>query len=112
MQRGSLWWANFPEPIGLMPGYRRPVVIIQADEFNDSGIHTVIVVAITSNLRLAGAPGNLFLPAKVSGLVKDSVVNVSQVYTLDKNALTEKTGVLALKVMRQIDEGLRLAMAL
>jgi len=79
MYRGEIWWANLSEPVGSEPGYRRPVLIIQDDTFNQSRINTVIVAVITSNVQLAEAPGNVSLPSQASGLPKDSVVNVSQI---------------------------------
>jgi len=79
IQRGEIWWADLPEPRRSERGYQRPVLVIQADSFNRSRIQTVIVAAITSNLDLADAPGNVMLPARSSGLPRDSVVNVSQV---------------------------------
>ena len=112
MQRGDVWWASLPEPFGSMPGYRRPVVIVQADSFNRSRIHTVIAVVLTSNLKLAAAPGNVLLPASSTGLPKDSVANVSQVVTVDKSLLTEYVGHLTVKTMQQIEEGLRLVLSL
>ncbi len=74
MQRGEIWWANLPDPIGSGPGYRRPVLIVQADSFNRSRIKTVIVAVITKNTALAAAPGNVLLPAAASGLPLDSVL--------------------------------------
>lgn len=112
VHRGEIWWADLPEPTGSEPGYRRPVLIVQSDEFNASRIATVIAVVITSNLRLAQAPGNIFLPQPTSGLPKDSVVNVSQVITLDKNLLTEQVGTLNVTLLEQVEDGLRLAMSL
>lgn len=88
IQRGELWWGSLPDPSGSEPGYRRPVLVISADPFNRSGILTVIVLSITSNVRLANAPGNVMLSAKRSGLPRDSVANVSQLATLDKSLLT------------------------
>ncbi len=76
MKRGEVWWADLPAPSGSGPGFRRPVVIVQADEFNRSRIQTVIAVILASNLRLAEAPGNVRLRAKATGLPKDSVANV------------------------------------
>ena len=90
MVRGSIWWAELPEPGRSEPGFRRPVAIVQSDRFIHSRIKTVTVVLITSNLRLADAPGNVRLPATVAGLAKDSVINVSQLYTIDQSYLTEK----------------------
>ncbi|MCB8945980.1 MAG: type II toxin-antitoxin system PemK/MazF family toxin [Ardenticatenaceae bacterium] len=112
MQRGAIWWASLPVPVGSSPGYSRPVVIIQADSFNRSQINTIIVAVITSNMRLATAPGNVPLAARVSGLPKESVVNVSQLLTIDKSLLTEKVGQLSVTKMQQIDRGLRLALSL
>jgi mRNA interferase MazF len=112
VKRGQVWWAELPEPAASEPGYKRPVVIIQADEFNISVIKTVIVLAITSNIKLADAPGNVYLAKAKSGLLKDSVANVSQVLTLDKSFLTEQIGLLDLAIIRQIDEGLQLVLSL
>ena len=84
IQRGEIWWASLPEPRGSEPGYSRPVLVVQADDFNRSRINTVIAVVITSNIRLAEAPGNVLLSRKATGLPKQSVANVSQLITLDK----------------------------
>ena len=84
-----------PESSGSEPGFRRPVVVVQGDPFNRSRIATVVCVPLTSNLRWADAPGNVLLTAKATGLPKDSVANVSQLVTLDKASLTERTGKLA-----------------
>lgn len=112
IQRGEIWWATLPEPVGSEPGFRRPVLIVQSNDFNRSRINTVIAVVITSNTRLAEAPGNVFLPRHVTGLPKDSVANVSQVITVDKSFLTEQVGSLPSSVLQQIETGLRLVMAL
>ncbi len=112
IKRGEIWWAELPDPIGSEPGYRRALVIIQSNEFNNSNIGTVIAAVITSNIFLAQAPGNVILPAKSSKLSKKSVVNVSQIITVDKSFLTEKAHTLASKFMEQIDDGLRLILKL
>lgn len=112
MKRGEVWWATLPPPAGSGPGFRRPVLIIQSDPFNDSRISTAIVAVITSNLALAEAPGNVRTGRTDSGLAKPSVVNVSQVLTLDKSLLTERVRALPGAVMTRVDHGLRLAMAL
>lgn len=112
IQRGQIWWASLPEPEGSMPGYRRPVLVIQANEFNQSRIQTVIAAILTSNLALSSAPGNLMVKSKASGLARDSVVNVSQLITVDKRFLTEKVKSLDRRLMEQVDEGLRLVLAL
>ena len=95
------------EPRGSEPGYRRPVLVVQADVFNLSRIRTAIVAAITSNVDLAEAPGNVFLPANSAGLPRESVVNVSQLLTVDRNFLTEHSGTLSPRLQRLVDEGLR-----
>ncbi|MYE53942.1 MAG: type II toxin-antitoxin system PemK/MazF family toxin [Chloroflexi bacterium] len=110
MWRGEIWWASLPDPLGSGPGYRRPVVVIQSDPFNESRINTVIVAVITSNLSLAAAPGNILLERNISRLSSDSVVNVSQVLTVDKTLLTELIGNLPDGIMSAIDDGLRLVM--
>jgi len=107
MYRGEIWWANLPEPVGSEPGYRRPVLVIQDDIFTQSRINTVIVVIITSNIQLAEAPGNVLLPCDVSGLSRDSVANVSQIFTVDKTFLVERIGSLTDYLQEEVDEGLR-----
>jgi len=92
--QGEVWWADLQDPAGSEPGLRRPVVIVQGDSFNRSRLATVVCVALTSNLRWVDAPGNVRLPAKVTGLPKDSIANVSQIITLDRASLTERIGVL------------------
>jgi mRNA interferase MazF len=112
IQRGEIWWATLPEPIGSEPGYRRPVLIVQSNDFNRSRIATVIAVVITSNTRLAQAPGNVFLPKKITGLYRDSVANISQVVTIDKNFLTERVSTLPSNIFEQVEDGLRLVLKL
>jgi mRNA interferase MazF len=112
VERGSVWWASLPEPLGSSPGYRRPVIVIQADDFTQSRLRTVIVIMVSTNLRLANAPGNVFLAAKLTGLPRDSVANVTQLYTVDKSLLTEEIATLPPGIMQRIDNGLRLSMAL
>lgn len=107
MVRGQIWWATLPEPVGAMPGHRRPVLIIQADSFNRSRIQTVIVVILTSNLRLAAAPGNVLLKSKTTGLDRDSVVNISQMLTVDRTMLTEMITQLRGDQMEAVERGLR-----
>jgi len=112
MERGEVWWAQLTGPSASEPGFSRPVVIIQSDSFNRSRIRTIVAVVLTSNLRLAEAPGNLLIPASASGLPRDSVANVSQVITVDRGLLTEKVGRLQSKALRSIEEGLRLVLDL
>lgn len=112
MLRGEIWWASLPAPTGSEPGYRRPILIVQSDDFNASRISTVIAVILTSNSKLASAPGNVFLARKVTGLPKDSVANISQVVTVDKHFLTEFIGSLPSEYLEKIEDGLRLVMDL
>lgn len=112
MKRGEIWWASLPAPTGSGPGFRRPVVIVQSNPFNQSRIATVIVAIITSNLALEGAPGNVRIGKVESGLAKPSVVNISQLYTLDRGLLTQRVRSLPAEVMHAIDEGLRLVLGL
>lgn len=112
MRRGEIWWASLPEPSGSGPGFRRPLLIVSANSFNESRIGTVIAVVVTSNLRLADAPGNVRLPSRGTGLAKPSVANVSQVITVDKSFLTERLGRLSARLLTDVDEGLRLALSL
>jgi len=112
MKRGEIWWASLPAPTGSGPGFRRPVVVVQSNPFNQSRIATVIVAIVTSNLVLADAPGNVRVGKSESGLAKPSVVNVSQLVTLDRELLTQRIRGLPGDTMRQIDEGLGLALGL
>jgi mRNA interferase MazF len=110
--RGDVWSADLDDPRGSAPGFRRPVVIVQADAFNASRIQTVVVVDVTSNLRLIDAPGNVLLKARQTGLSKDSVANVSQVVTLDRNMLAERVGTLDRPTLNAIGQGIRLVLDL
>ncbi len=112
INRGEIWWAELPEPLGSEPGYKRPLLILQANEFNKSKINTVIVVAITSNIYLSGAPGNVLLSGKQSRLPRDSVINVSQIITIDKSFLVEKVHRLSSKIMATVEDGVRLVLKL
>jgi mRNA interferase MazF len=112
MQRGEIWWADLPESRRSEPGYRRPVLVVQANSFNRSRIQTAIVAVVTGNLALADLPGNVLLPARASGLPRDSVVNVSQLLTLDRTFLTEHAGTLPPRLQRSVDEGMRLVLQL
>ena len=112
MQRGDIWWASLPEPEGSGPGYRRPVLIVQSNEFNRSRINTLIVAVITSNMALASAPGNVHLEPRSSGLPKESVVNISQLITVDRRFLTEKIKSIDPQKMKEVEDGLRLILAI
>lgn len=111
-RRGEIWWASLPKPTGSGPGYRRPVLVVQADDFNASRIQTVVVAIITSNVALAAAPGNVLCSRKETRLARDSVINVSQIVTLDKNLLTDRVSTLLPRRLRQVEAGLRLVLAL
>jgi mRNA interferase MazF len=112
VERGQVWWADLDEPRGSEPGFRRPLLIIQDDAFNRSRLRTVIAVVLTSNLRLVDAPGNVLIPARAAGLPKDSVANVSQVVTLDRDFLTQPAGRLRGQLLRNVENGLRLVLGL
>jgi len=112
MRRGELWWASLPDPRGSEPGYRRPVLVVQSDDFNRSSLQTVLAVAVTSNVSLAEAPGNVLLSRKVSGLPRPSVANVSRLVTLDKSFLHERVRRVGPAVMSEVERGLRLILAL
>lgn len=104
--QGDVWWADLPEASGSRPRFRRPVVVVQGDALNRSRIATVVCVALTSNLKWATAPGNVLLQASVTGLSKESVANVSQVVTLDKADLTERTGKLSRSKLEVVLSGI------
>ena len=110
--RGEIWWAALPEPVGSEPGYRRPVLIIQINRFNRSRLATVIAVSLTTNLALAELPGNVFVPALETGLDEDSVVNITQVITLDRHFLKSRIGILQEDLLRGVEAGLRLIQGL
>ena len=112
MRRGEVWWASLPPPAGSGPGLRRPVVVVQSNPFNESRIATVIITIITSNLALAEAPGNVRIGKAESGLAKPSVVNVSQVLTIDRSYLTERVRALPAQAMSRVESGLRLVLGL
>jgi mRNA interferase MazF len=112
VERGDIWWADLSEPEGSEPGFRRPILIVQSDAFNRSRLQTVIAVVLTSNLRLVDAPGNVLMSAKATRLPKDSVANVSQVITVDREFLTEKVGRVRGQLLKDLDNGLRLVLAL
>lgn len=112
MKRGEIWLAGLTDPRKSEPGFSRPVLILQSDEFNRSRINTVIAAAITSNTKLAAAPGNVLLSKRSINLGRESVVNVSQIVTLDKSFLSERVGKLQPQKLREVDEGVRLVLAL
>jgi mRNA interferase MazF len=106
ISQGEVWWADLAEPVGSAPGYRRPVVVVQCDAFNQSRIGTVVCVPLTSNLKWAAAPGNLSLSAKATGLPKRSVANVSLVVSIDKAQLTQRAGKLSRRNVEAVLAGI------
>jgi mRNA interferase MazF len=90
ISQGDIWWADLPDPSGSGPGFRRPVLVVQGDPFNRSRLATVVCVPLTSNTKWAEAPGNVMLSARLTGLTKESVANVSQIISLDKTLLTDR----------------------
>jgi mRNA interferase MazF len=108
--QGDVCWASLGDPIGSAPGFRRPVVVVQGDSFNASRIATTVVVPLTSNLRLAAAPGNVVLGAAGTGLPKDSVANVSQIVSVDRAVLTERVGRLSASDLRLVLAGIDLVL--
>jgi len=111
-QRGEIWWADLGEPRGSQPGYRRPVLVVQDNHFNRSHLATVVVLSLTSNLRFQNVPGNLLLSKADSGLGKDSVINITQLTTIDKAWLDEFVTALPRSVMAQVDANLNLVLGL
>lgn len=112
MVRGELWWADLGLPRGSAPALRRPVLIISADQYNRSRLSTATVAVLTRNAHLAALPGNVAVPADVAGLDADSIVNVTQLATIDRGALEERISLLPDWLMAQVDAGLARALAL
>lgn len=113
VSRGDLHWCDLDEPVGSGPAKRRPVLIIQADEYNRSRLATTIVVVLTSNTSLAAMPGNVFLPATSKGLPKDSVANVTALATIDRKTLDPRpVGQVPAHLVSQIEQGVRVVLGL
>lgn len=110
VRQGDIRWVDLGDPLGSEPGYRRPVVVVQGDAFNASSLATVVCVALTTNLKWARAPGNVLLPATITGLPKDSVANVSQIATIDKSLLEDPVSKLKPAEIKAILRGLDLMM--
>ena len=106
ISQADIWQADLAEPLGSAPGYRRPVVVVQGDAFNQSRIGTVVCVPLTSNLKWAQAPGNVLLSKQATGLEKDSVANVSQVVALDKQQLGERVGKISRRQLERVLTGI------
>ncbi len=103
--RGDIWWAALPEPVGSGPGFEHPVVVVQGDPFNRSQIATVVVVPLTSNIRLAAMPGNVML-SPTSGLRKASVANVSQIIAIGRSLLVGQIGQISRLQLELIWQGI------
>ena len=108
INQGDVYWVEVDQPVGSEPGYTHPHVVIQNNLYNQSKIRTVIVCVITSNLKYAGVPGNVLLEKGEADLPKASVVNVSEIFTVDKTQLGEYTGTLSAKRIHQILDGISL----
>lgn len=107
IERGQIWWADLGEPRGSEPGYRHPVLVLQRDDVNRSRINTVLVCLLSTNTILSRAPGNTLLRRRRTGLPRDSVVNASQVATVNESDLEELVGALPRDVMDDVDQGVR-----
>lgn len=112
IKRGDIWWSNLPEPVGSSPSYPRPVLVIQSDRFNASQLNTVVIAVITKSMWLAEADGNVSLTKIQSGLPHSSVVNVSQLFTVDDATLRDYVSTLSEKKMKQVDSGLKKVLGL
>ena len=108
MMRGEIWWAKLPPPRGSEPGKTRPVVIIQADTFNRSAINTIICAVITSNTDLSNAPANILIEKSDSGLEKTSVINFSQIFTIDKSYFTQHVSMLPKPILFQVNRSIKM----
>ena len=111
ISQGDIWWADLPAPTGSGPGFRRPVGVVQGDPMNRSRLATAVCVPLTSNLKWANAPGNVPLSARVTGLPKDSVANVSQLIALDKALLTDRVGKLPHSKLELVFAGIDIVLA-
>ena len=112
IDRGDLWWADLPDPVGSSPGYRRPVVVIQSNYFNHSRLATVMVASCSRNLSLAHLPENFLLNKTQTGLTRDSVVKLTQIMTIDRSQLTNWIGRLPQAIIKRIDERIVFALDL
>ena len=112
MIRGEIWWAEFGVPYGSEVGYNRPVLIVQDDSFNESRIKTIVVLPLTTNLRLADAPGNVLLKKKESKLSDDSVVIVAQLYAIDRSRFNERISKITKETMEQVEIGMKFVLGI
>ncbi len=112
MRRGEIWWASMGEPSGSEPGFRRPFLIVSSNRLNESGLATALAIPITARLSRENYPGNVRLPERRTGLSKASVAIVNQVMTINRRLFTERIGRVPDSLMADIDDGLRLVLAL
>jgi mRNA interferase MazF len=112
MIRGDIWWADFGIPFGSEPGFRRPVLIVQSDSFNKSQLNTIVVIPLTTNLFLENAPGNMLIEKEESGLTKDSVIVVSQIYAIDRHRLLEHVSSISKTVLAQVEYGIKMVLGI
>ena len=110
ISQGEIWWADLPPPKGSGPGFRRPIAVVQSDSLNHSRIASVVCIPLTSDLKWALMPGNAHLPARVTGLPKNSVANVSQIFTVDKSLLIERVGKLPCAKLEMLMAGIDIVM--
>jgi mRNA interferase MazF len=112
MIHGEIWWAQFGIPFGSEAGYKRPVLIVQDDSFNESRIRTIVVVPLTTNLRLAEAPGNVLIKKRESKLTGDSVIIAAQLYVLDRERFVEKISKVNNEIMKKVENGIALVLGI
>jgi mRNA interferase MazF len=112
MIRGEIWWADFGIPSGSEAGFRRPVLIVQDDTFNESRIRTIVVLPLTTNLRLLDAPGNVLIKGKESKLSKDSAILVAQFYALDRQKFIERISKVKVETMKRVESGMMLVLGI
>jgi mRNA interferase MazF len=112
MIRGDIWWADFGIPFGSEPGFRRPVLIIQSDSYNKSLLNTIVVIPLTTNLLLENAPGNLLIEREESGLSKDSVIVVSQIYAIDRHRLIEHVSMISKNTLIDVEYGIKMVLGI
>jgi len=112
MIRGEIWWVEFGIPYGSEAGFTRPVLIVQDDSFNKSRIKTIVVLPLTTNLRLLDAPGNVFIRKKESKLTVDSVIIVAQLYAMDRGRFKKKISRVGKEIMEKVEVGMKLVLGI
>ena len=112
MMYGEIWWVDFGSPFGSEPGFRRPSIIVQSDSFNQTSMHTTVVIPLTTNMRLADFPGNMELSAEETGLSKDSVAVTPQITVIDKSRLIERVSILPIYLMKECATNIKLLLGI